>query len=136
MVISHTFWQRRFGGDPAMVGKTITLNNRAFTVKLVSNASWTARPWLNLKTTGGADYLNNESDFSRAGGSTLPPSAQTVSAGAVKSASDGQQSATKTFGVYVQEQASIRDRMYLTAAVRSTKTARSAPISNACSTRR
>jgi TonB-linked SusC/RagA family outer membrane protein len=94
-------------------------NNRAFTVKLVSNASWTARPWLNLKTTGGADYLNNESDFSRAGGSTLPPSAQTVSAGAVKSASDGQQSATKTLGVYVQEQASIRDRMYLTAAVRS-----------------
>jgi len=94
-------------------------NDRAFTVKLVSNASWTAKQWLNLKTTGGADYLNNESDFSSASGSTLPPGAQTVSAGAVKSASDGQQSVTKTLGVYLQEQASIRDRMYVTAAVRS-----------------
>jgi len=94
-------------------------NDRNFTVKLVSNASWTAKSWLNLKTTGGADYLNNENDFAQARGSTLPPSAQTVSAGAVKSASDGQQSVTKTLGLYVQEQASIRDRMYFTAAVRS-----------------
>ena len=94
-------------------------NNRAFTVKLVSNASWTAKPWINLKTTGGADYLNNEGDFSRADGSTLPPGAQTTGAGAVKNASDGQQSVTKTLGVYVQEQASLRDRMYITAAVRS-----------------
>ena len=94
-------------------------NNRAFTVKLVSNASWTAKPWLNLKTTGGADYLNNEGDFARADGSTLPPGAQTTGAGAVKNASDGQQSVTKTLGVYVQEQASLRDRMYITAAVRS-----------------
>ncbi len=94
-------------------------NNRAFTVKLVSNASWNARPSLNLKTTGGVDYLNNEGDFASASGSTLPPAAQTIGAGAVKGASDGQQSVTKTLGVYVQEQASIRDRMYLTAAVRS-----------------
>ena len=94
-------------------------NNRLFTVKLVSNASWTAKPWLNLKTTGGADYLNNEADFARASGSTLPPGAQTVGAGAVKSASDGQESVTKTLGVYLQEQASLRDRMYVTAAVRS-----------------
>jgi macrolide transport system ATP-binding/permease protein len=31
-VVSHDFWQRRFGGDPHLVGKTLTFNNHAFTV--------------------------------------------------------------------------------------------------------
>ena len=31
-VIGHGLWQRRFGGDPALVGKTITLNGHGFTV--------------------------------------------------------------------------------------------------------
>ena len=94
-------------------------NNRVFTVKLVSNASWNAKPWLNFKSTGGVDYLNNEADNARASGSNLPPGAQTVGAGAVKSALDQQQTVVKTLGVYLQEQAGIRDRMYITGAVRS-----------------
>lgn len=32
LVISHSFWQRKFGGDPALVGKTVQLNNNSFTV--------------------------------------------------------------------------------------------------------
>jgi len=31
-VISYGFWQRRFGGDPAAVGKRITLDNAPFTI--------------------------------------------------------------------------------------------------------
>ena len=31
-VLSHLFWQSQFGGDPEIVGKTITLNNLPFTV--------------------------------------------------------------------------------------------------------
>jgi predicted permease len=31
-VISHAFWRRRFGGDSAIVGKTITLNGSAGTI--------------------------------------------------------------------------------------------------------
>jgi putative ABC transport system permease protein len=31
-VLSHSFWRRRFNGDPAVVGQTIRLNSRPFTV--------------------------------------------------------------------------------------------------------
>jgi len=31
-VVSHSFWQRRFGADPNLVGKSITVNARNFTV--------------------------------------------------------------------------------------------------------
>ncbi|HEY7182392.1 MAG TPA: ABC transporter permease [Blastocatellia bacterium] len=31
-VLSWGFWQRRFGGDPDLIGKTLTLNRRPFTV--------------------------------------------------------------------------------------------------------
>jgi predicted permease len=31
-VISHGFWQRRFGADPAVIGKTITFEDRAVTI--------------------------------------------------------------------------------------------------------
>ena len=32
VVITHSFWQRQFGGDPYVVGKTVFLNNNSFTV--------------------------------------------------------------------------------------------------------
>ena len=32
VVLSHSFWQRRMGADPNIVGKTVQLNNRAFNV--------------------------------------------------------------------------------------------------------
>ena len=31
-LISHDLWQRRYGGDPAIVGRRVTLNGQAFTV--------------------------------------------------------------------------------------------------------
>ena len=31
-VLSHRYWQKRFGGDPTVIGKQINLNSRAFTV--------------------------------------------------------------------------------------------------------
>ncbi len=39
-VISYTCWQRLFDGDPGVIGRTLTINNRAFTVIGVSPAGF------------------------------------------------------------------------------------------------
>ena len=39
-VLSHGFWRRRFGGNPAIVGQTISVNGRAFTVIGVTGESF------------------------------------------------------------------------------------------------
>ena len=39
-VISYPFWQRHFGGDPAVVGKTLSLNGHPFDVMGVTPASF------------------------------------------------------------------------------------------------
>jgi macrolide transport system ATP-binding/permease protein len=39
-VLSHAFWQRRFGSDPAVVGKTLIVNDRPFTITGVAAAGF------------------------------------------------------------------------------------------------
>jgi putative ABC transport system permease protein len=41
VVLSHRFWQRRFAGDPKIVGRTILLNGRPFTVIGVTEPEFT-----------------------------------------------------------------------------------------------
>jgi len=41
LVMSHNFWQRKFGGDPSLVGKTVLLNNNSFTVIGITPESFT-----------------------------------------------------------------------------------------------
>jgi predicted permease len=36
VVLSHAFWQRRFGSDPGVVGKTLIVNDRPFTISGVA----------------------------------------------------------------------------------------------------
>jgi putative ABC transport system permease protein len=44
-VISHPLWQTRFDGDPAIVGKEITLNGEKHTVVGITPASFTMTPF-------------------------------------------------------------------------------------------
>ena len=41
VVVSHRLWQQRFGGDSALVGKTVFLNNNSFTVIGITPESFT-----------------------------------------------------------------------------------------------
>ncbi|HEX4681361.1 MAG TPA: SusC/RagA family TonB-linked outer membrane protein [Gemmatimonadaceae bacterium] len=93
-------------------------NDRNFSAKGTSTATWQARSWAVLKTTVGGDYTNIENDQATATGNVLPPGAVSPQAGANLSLSGTLATATKTLGGYVQEQASLRDRLFLTAAVR------------------
>jgi hypothetical protein len=86
---------------------------------VTSTSTWQARPWASLKTTFGSDYTNVEGDGTSATGSQLPPGAQSVGQAAVQNASNTLWTASKTWGYYAQEQAALRDRLFVTAAVRA-----------------
>jgi TonB-linked SusC/RagA family outer membrane protein len=93
--------------------------NRNLSAQLTSNATWQAMSTLNLKTTLGAQYTNEQSEFTSAEGDQLPPGAQSPGQGAIAFADGSFIRADKTLGYYLQEQATIRDLLFLTAAVRT-----------------
>ena len=41
VLISENYWQRRFAGDPAVLGKSIRLNGAAFTIVGITPANFT-----------------------------------------------------------------------------------------------
>ena len=94
-------------------------NLRNFSARVISSGTWQMRQSMSFKTTAGADYNNSERDGVNASGTNLPPGAQTVGAAAVFQGGDQLQTVDKTLGVYIQEEAAIRDRMFLSVAVRS-----------------
>jgi len=115
----------RFGECPVQgtqrQGRSIVqhTNDRQFTAKLMSTATWRPRQWADLKSTIGADYVNTGNDNSQARGDILPPGAQRPQDGAIPQVSGTLATATKTLGLYIQEQLGVRDRLFITAAVRS-----------------
>lgn len=91
---------------------------RNFTVDLGSTASYSPRDWLNLKTTGGVQYVNYLLELGRGTGEQLAPGSQTTGSGAVPSVGEST-TMQKTLGLFVEQAAAINDRLFLTAAVRS-----------------
>ena len=48
VILSHRLWQSRFGGDPRVVGRTITLDNQGYTVVGVLPANFRLLRWPDL----------------------------------------------------------------------------------------
>ncbi len=94
------------------------INNLSADLGATANYNPSRYRWLGLKTTVGAQYVNFRQDQNLAQGVTLPPGAQTAGAGATATATEAT-TLTKTLGVFVEQDAAIRDRLFLTGAVRT-----------------
>jgi len=70
------------------------------------------------QTSLGVQYYRSLFDGNYASGSTLPPGAQTVSAAAVRDASETT-TESRTLGAYVEQRIAWRDRLFVTGALRS-----------------
>ena len=67
-VLSHGFWQRRYGGDPATLGETIELNNEPHTIVGVLAPDFrfpfdTTEAWISLHTFPGSLNRTNRTLF-------------------------------------------------------------------------
>jgi TonB-linked SusC/RagA family outer membrane protein len=120
--IDQQFCARGTCSDVGTTRQGFAQDDRAAIRTLSADGSVTAtfdpRPWLVSRSTLGTQW--NFSSFNRngAGSVNLTPGANTVSGGATQAA-DAQNDNSKTFGVFFEEQLAIRDRLFLTGAVRS-----------------
>jgi predicted permease len=60
VVLSHGYWQRRFGGDPAVIGKTVAINNRPATIVGIA-----PRDFQGTEMVGGEMWLAAKNDGAR-----------------------------------------------------------------------
>jgi TonB-linked SusC/RagA family outer membrane protein len=93
-------------------------NIRNFTTNVSGTGTWQSRSWLIFKTTGGAQYINYEQTRETSTGSILPPGAQTPASGTTPSISTAV-TLSKTLGLFAEEAASVRDRLFFTVGVRT-----------------
>jgi len=91
---------------------------RNFSTNITSTSNWAPKDWAVFKTTGGVQYGNYTFQRVTAQGNTLPPGAQNAGDGAIPSISNST-ILTKTLGLFVEEQVALRDRLFLTGAVRT-----------------
>jgi hypothetical protein len=102
----------------------------------VHTATWQALHWINLKTSVGGDYLNSESEGTTVSANTLGPGVRTVQQGQNRRAPIRRRPPRRRSGVFVQEQFEVRDRLFLTGAVRTDQNSAFGRSSSACTTRR
>jgi putative ABC transport system permease protein len=77
VVLSHTFWERRFGADPAAIGKTVKLDDQDFTIIGVLpqafQAAFRNAFWVPLEANEPSGVLTDASDTSYQIIATLRP---------------------------------------------------------------
>jgi TonB-linked SusC/RagA family outer membrane protein len=107
-----------FGTQRLGSARDARANLRNVTANLLTTASSQPNQWLGLKGTVGVQYVNYTDVRNNAQGSQLPPGAQTPGSGTIRDAS-ANSTLTRTLGLFVEGGASLNDRMFVTAAVRS-----------------
>jgi TonB-linked SusC/RagA family outer membrane protein len=107
-----------FGTNRLGSARDVRSNLRNLTANLHAAANFSPRAWLGLKTTAGVQYVDFNDNRNDASGSQLPPGAQTPADGTIPNVNSAT-TLQKTMGIFVEEQASINDRLFLTAAVRT-----------------
>lgn len=90
---------------------------RNLSLDAASTAQYAYRA-IKMKTTVGAQYIDYRSMSAGAGSTILAPASTSVSSGTQPTVTEGT-TLQKTFGVFVEQSAAWRDRLFLTAAVRS-----------------
>ena len=85
---------------------------------VASTATFTPSASLTSRTTVGAQYVHYQRNGNTAASSILAPGSGTVTGGSVFAASSNT-TITKTLGAFVEEQVGLRDRLFVTGAVRS-----------------
>ena len=96
----------------------INLNSSYFSLDYQANGIFDLGDNLSFTTSGGVQYYQRQESSTLSHGETFPVDAlETVSAGSTKQAQEDFLE-NKTFGVFVQEQISLGDRLFLTGAVR------------------
>ena len=100
-----------FANDDRASIRTLSLDGAA-------TATFNPRPWAVSRSTLGVQWVFGSFNRNGAGAVNLTPGASTVTGGATQTA-DAQSDNNKTLGVFFEEQLALRDRLYLTAAVRS-----------------
>ncbi|HEX2722471.1 MAG TPA: SusC/RagA family TonB-linked outer membrane protein [Gemmatimonadaceae bacterium] len=98
------------------------INNRTnffqYTVDANGTATFNPTPTLNSKTTVGLQYFRNIFSRNGASGTNLPRGAVTVTAGAVRNASEATTIAI-TAGAFIEQTLGLRDRLFLTGGLRA-----------------
>jgi outer membrane receptor protein involved in Fe transport len=88
------------------------------TTNVLASATWAARSWAHLRSTVGVQYVGFDLNQTTATGTQLAPGGEAPSQGTVFRLATSS-SPSKTLGGYVEEQAAFRDRLFVTAAVRT-----------------
>jgi TonB-linked SusC/RagA family outer membrane protein len=107
-----------FGTNRQGIAQDVRADIRNITANFGSTGTFSPTPWLGLKTTAGVQYVNFLLNESSAQGQQLPPGAETPAAGTIPAVAS-RITRTKTLGFFIEEQAALNDRLFLTAAVRT-----------------
>ncbi|MHB2031843.1 MAG: SusC/RagA family TonB-linked outer membrane protein [Gemmatimonadaceae bacterium] len=109
-----------FGSD-ALGAKDVTQrSNNTRTIDYSATATWNFRPTIQSRTSVGGQYYHNSVYFVYAHGEVFPtPGLSSIDATTTNRINDEDLVENATLGVYGQEQIAWRDRLFVTAALRS-----------------